>query len=81
MDRLKKIVSPIDTPTDIQQRVAILCKNFGNEFTTLTNVATIQAQTEHDGKLLNTLCTNIRNDIETLNVCIKALRQGVEEGK
>lgn len=27
------------------------------------------------------MCTNIRNDIETLNVCIKALRQSVEEGK
>ena len=58
-----------------------MCKTFDNEFTTLTNMATIQAQIEHDGKLLNTMCTNIKNYIETLNICIKALRQSIEEGK
>ena len=47
----------------------------------LTNVAAMQAQTEHDGNILNTMCTNIRNDIETLNICIKVLRQSMEEGK
>lgn len=71
---MEKTVSPIDTPANIQQRATNLCKAFDDEFTTLTNVATIQAQIEHDGKILNTMCTNIRNDIETLNVCIKALR-------
>ena len=25
--------------------------------------------------------TNMRNEIETLNICIKALRQCIEEGK
>ena len=73
LDRLEKTISLVDTPTNIQHREAILCKTFDNEFTTLTSVATIQAQTEHDGKFLNTMCTNIRNDIETLNVCIKEL--------
>ena len=74
MDRLEKIVSYVDTPIDIQQKVAILCKTFDNEFKMLTNVATIQPQTKHDGKILNNMCTNIRNDAETLNICIKALR-------
>ena len=44
-------------------------------------MVSIQAQTKHDGKLLNTMFTNMRNDIETLNICIKALRQCIEEGK
>ena len=31
--------------------------------------------------MLDSLCTNIKNDTETLNVCIKALKQHLEEGK
>ena len=27
------------------------------------------------------MCTNVRNDIETLKICIKALRKCLEEGK
>ena len=27
------------------------------------------------------MCTNMRNDIETLNICIKILRKCIEEGK
>ena len=71
---MEKVVSLVDTLVDIQQWIIILCKAFDNEFTTLSNVASIQSQTEHDGKLLNTMCTNTRNDIETLNICIKAFR-------
>ena len=71
---MEKVVSPVDTPTDIQQCTTILCKAFDDEFTTLTNVASIQAQIEHEGKLLNTMCANMRNGIENLNICIKALR-------
>lgn len=75
LDRMEKTVSPVDTPADIQQWATILCKAFDNEFTTLTDVVSIQVQMEHDGKILNTtMCTNMRNDIETVNVCIKALR-------
>ena len=57
LDRMEKIVSPVDTPADIQQHAVILCKAFDDELSTLSNVATIQAQTEHDGKLLNTTYT------------------------
>ena len=81
LDKMEKAVSPIDTLADIQQRATVLCKAFDDEFSTLMNVTTIQAQTEHNGKLLNTMCTNMRNDIETLNICIKALTQCLEEGK
>ena len=41
----------------------------------------MQAQTKHDANILNTMYTTIRNDIETLNICIKVLRQSMEEGK
>ena len=81
LDKMEKIVSPVDTSIDIQQCATILCKAFDDEFTTLMDVATIQAQTEHEGKLLKTMCTNMRNDIETLNICIKKLRKCIEEGK
>ena len=43
-NRIEKLASPIDTPIDIQYCVAILCKVFDDEFTTLTNVAPIQTQ-------------------------------------
>ena len=50
-----------------------------DDFSTLMNVSTIQVQTEHYGKLLNTMCTNMRNDIENLKIRIKELRQCIEE--
>ena len=81
LDKMQKVVITIDTPIDIQQRTTILCKAFDDEFSTLINVATIQAQIENDNKLLNTMCTNMRNDIETLKICFKELRQCLEEGK
>ena len=31
--------------------------------------------------MFDTMCANIRNDTENLNLCIKALRQHLEEGK
>ena len=40
-----------------------------------------QAQKEHTNKLLDSMCTNIKNDTETLNLCIKTLRKHLEEGK
>ena len=81
LDRLEKTISSLDTSAIIQQKATIMCKTFDNEFTMLSNVAIVQAQTKHDASLLNSICTNIRNDIETLNSCIKVLRQSMDEGK
>ena len=61
LDRLEKIVSFVDTSTNIQQRAVIVCKTFDNEFT-------MKEKIEHDANVLNNMCKNIRNDIETLNV-------------
>ena len=81
LDRLQGIIRPIDTPTDVQQHATILCKVFDEEFRNLSNVATSQSQKEYNDKMLDNMCKNIRNDIETLNLCIKALRHHLEEGK
>ena len=75
------IVSSMDTSIDVKQRATIVCKTFDNEFTTLTNVATMKAQTDHDVNIFNNMHKDIKNDIETLNICIKVLRQSMEEGK
>ena len=74
-------MSFVDTTADIQQQAKNLCKAFDSEFSTLIDEASVQAQTTHDASLLNTICTNMRNDMNTLNVCIKELRQCMEEGK
>ena len=58
-----------------------MTKAFDSEFTTLTDVAMVQVQTKHDASLLDTISTNIRNDINILNVCIKELRHNIEELK
>ena len=58
-----------------------MTKAFDSEFTTLIDVAMVEVQTKHDASLLDIMCTNIRNDINILNVCIKELRQSIEEGK
>ena len=51
------------------------------QFTTFLYIALVQAQIKHDASLFDTVCTNIRNDIQTLNVYIKELRKSVDEGK
>ena len=47
----------------------------------MLNVATSQAHKEYNSKMLDNMCANIKNDTETLDVCIKALRKHLEEGK
>ena len=39
-----------------------LIKAFDIEFSTLANVAMAQAETKDDASLLDTICTNIRNE-------------------
>ena len=53
----------------------VVCKVFDEDFTNLSNVATSQAHKEYNSKMLDNMCTNIKNDTKTLDVCIKALRK------
>ena len=59
----------------------VVCKFFDEEFTNISNVATSQEHKEYNSKMLDNMCANIKNDTETLDVCIKALKKNLEEGK
>ena len=61
-------VKPVILEKDAQQRDKKLVREFNAKFSTLSNVASIQAQTKHDATLFDTLCTNVRNDMQTLNI-------------
>ena len=61
--------------------MAIICKVFDEEFTNLSNVATSQAHKEYNNKMLDNICANIKSDTETVDLCIKALKKHLEEGK
>ena len=56
-------------------------KSFDEEIITLSKVAIEQAQAKHDASLFDIICMNMRNDLKTLDVCIKELRKNIEEGK
>lgn len=47
---------------------------FDGEFTTLVEVATTQAQSNHGATLFNIVYTNVRNDLNALDGNIKELR-------
>ena len=74
LDRMAKTMTPTITTSNIQQRATLLIKSFDNKFPTLSNVVIVQAQRKHDANLFDTICINVRNDMQKLNVCIKELR-------
>ena len=74
LDRIEKLVKPVEKPTNVQQCTEVLYKFFDEEFTNLTSVATSFVQKKHIDKFLNSMSTNIKNDTETLNFRIEALR-------
>ena len=50
-------------------------KSFDDEFTNLLNVAESKAQIPHDANLCSTICQNIRNDLLSLDTCVKELER------
>ena len=58
-----------------------MLKYFDEEFTNLLNVAESKAQISHDANLFSTICQNIKNDLISLNTCIKELRKCQPDGK
>ena len=58
-----------------------MVRYFDEELTTLIVIASIQAQEKHDASVFDIVCTNVRNDIKSLDVCIKDLRKSIVEGK
>lgn len=76
LDRMQRTVHITITNQDLQTNV----KYFDEQFTTLSKVDLGQAQYKHDA-LFDMVCTNVRNDIKLLDVCIKELRKNIDEGK
>ena len=58
-----------------------MLKSFDEEFTNLLNVAEAKAQISHDGNLFTTIFQNIKNDLISLDTCIKELRKCQQDGK
>lgn len=54
---------------------------FDNEFTNLSDIAKVKAQVAYEARMLLNISQNIRNDINTLDICIKDLRKHLEIGK
>ena len=50
-----------------------MLKSFDEEFTNLLSVAETKAQISHDANLFSTICQNIKNDLISLDTCIKEL--------
>ena len=56
-------------------------KLFDKQFITLSNVALAQAHINHNVQLFATICNNVRNDLQTLDINIKELQRCLEDGK
>lgn len=54
---------------------------FDDEFTNLSNIAKVKAQVAYEAKLLLDISQNIRNDINSLDICIKDFRRNLDGGK
>lgn len=70
-EKLQEVVSVKITDTDPQVRVKKLISSFDSKLTQLKKVTTSQAQINHDAQLFATICTNVRNDLQSLDDCIK----------
>ena len=65
----------------MQAKVKERVELFDEEFITLSEISSLQAQTKHDASLFDIVCTYMRNYIKSFDVCIKNLRKNIDEGK
>ena len=54
---------------------------FDTEFTGLSHIEVIQAQTKNDAQMFDVVCQNLINDFGALYTCIKELRGCEQEAK
>lgn len=81
LDMMQKIVTTTIAKHNLNLKAKELVRLFDEGFTTLSKVASTQTQAKHDGKLFDTVCMNVRNDLKALDVCVKELRKHINEGK
>ena len=58
-----------------------MLKSFDEEFKNLLNVAESKAHMSHDANLFSNICQNIKNDLISLDTCIKELQKYQQDGK
>ena len=58
-----------------------MLKSFDEEFTNLLNFVESKAQISHNANLFSTICQNIKNDLISLDTCIKELWKFQEDDK
>ena len=68
---MQKIVSPTIANLDLKVKAKDLVKTFDGEFTNLAKVVVMQEKTNHEAALLNTVYTNVRNDLKEVDGNIK----------
>ena len=47
----------------------------------MEEIAEVKVKIEHDAKLFNQVCLNIKGDLTDLDTCIKYLRKFISKGK
>ena len=58
-----------------------MLKYFDEEFKNLLNFVKSKAHISHDANLFNTICQNIKNNLISLDTCIKELWKFQQDGK
>ena len=75
IDRLQGTLTVQHIEVDPKQRRHAVLKPFNEEFTKLLNLVESKAQISHDANLFSTVCQNIKNDLISLDTCIKELQK------
>lgn len=79
LEQMHKTVTTTIVNPNLQSKAKELVQTFDEEFTTLSEAASTQAQVKHDATLFDTLCINVRNDLKSLDECIKELRKHINK--
>lgn len=74
-NRLHSTLAVQHIEVDPKQRAHVVLKSFDEEITNLLNVAETKTQISHDANLFRTICQNIKNDLISLDTCIKQLQK------
>ena len=72
-DRLNSTLAIQHIEENPKQSTQVVLKSFHKDFTNLISIAESKAHISHDANLLSTMCQNIKNDLISLDTCIKEL--------
>ena len=73
IDKLHNTLVAKHIEVDPKQRTKVVVKSFYDEYTNFLDVAESKAQISHDDNLFSIVCQNIKNDLLSLDTCIKEL--------